>query len=153
MEGKFRLPLAYNRGIPPYKNLNLIQIVIVISSGILSSSVIATALKAWFDNRRTKLRIQIDGEMKSLEYEGHHLNQDAATIQIVLEKLSEEPNAAKPVDGVTIEVTYDGKKEQYVLESGGQQDNIIQDDSERAVMLRQPFRFNLKRLLPGWLPR
>ena len=153
MEDHPGLPSTCNQNTPSEKYPNLMQIVIVLGSGILSSSVIATALKAWLDNRKTRLTIEIDGDMKTLKYEGHHLNQDAATIQIVLEKLSEESSAARPADSVTIEMTYDGQKEQYVLEAGDLEKHVSQDKSGQVAPEEQPFRFNLQRLLSPWLQR
>jgi len=150
MENTFGPPFAYNAGVPSKKHANLLQIIIIISSGIFSSSAIATVLKAWLDNRKTKLTIQIDGESKKLEYEGHHLNQDAATIQTVLDKLSEGTAVAQPIDAVTIDLTYDEQTEEYVLEARRHQGNSMHDD-EQAVVPRQSSL--LKRLLPGWLYR
>jgi hypothetical protein len=41
MENTFRLPFAYQEGVPSENHSHLIQIIIVISSGILSSSALA----------------------------------------------------------------------------------------------------------------
>jgi hypothetical protein len=119
MENTFRLSFASKKGAPSEKNATLLQIIIVISSSILSSSAIATVLKAWLDNRKTTLTIQIDGSRKTLEYEGHHLTQDAATIQTIVEKLNENTKVVIPVDIVTIDLTDDGQKEEDVPGSDG----------------------------------
>jgi len=151
MENTFRLPFTYQGGAPYEKHSHLIQIIIVISSGILSSSVIATVVKAWLDNRKTTLTIQTDGDSKKLQYAGHHLNQDAATIQTLLDTLREDTHVAPSVDAVITLLTHDGQKEEDVLEVGGHQENTIHDGSEQAVALEPPSL--LKRLLPSWLSR
>ena len=48
-------------------------------------------------------------------------------------------------------LTDDGQKEEYVLESGSHQQNTIHDGNEQAVALEPPSL--LKRLLPDRLPR
>ena len=146
MKDIFRLP----HGHPEHtKNSSLLQIIVVIGSGILSSSALATVAKAWLDNRKTRLTIQIDGKRKTLTYEGHHLNQDAATIQNVLSVLGNESAVARSVDVVTINLADDGQKEAYVLAAGDRQENTAHDDREQAVPLQQPSL--LRRLLPDWL--
>lgn len=70
--------------------------VLVISSGVLSSSAIATALKTWLENRKTKLTIHIDEKGNTLTYEGHHLNQDAPTLHALPEKLSQHSDGILP---------------------------------------------------------
>jgi hypothetical protein len=112
MENAFKLPFAFKKGARPEKNTPLLQIIIVISSGILSSSAIATALKAWLDNRKTLLTIQIDGSRKTLVYKGHHLAQDAPTIQTIVEKLSENTHVVTSVDAVVIDLTDDEQKKE-----------------------------------------
>src|SRR5690348_18001572 len=62
------------------KKVDLVQIMVVISSGILSSTTIATVVKAWLESRKTRLTLQIDGETKKLEYEGLYLSQEVSTI-------------------------------------------------------------------------
>ncbi len=123
----------------------------MIGSGILSSSVIATVLKAWLDNRKATLTIQIDGNRKTLTYEGHHLNQDAAPLQTLLEKLREDTNIAPPIDAVAIDLIYDEQNKEGVLEVGNHQEHTIHSGSEQAVAGEQLSL--LKRLLPGWLHR
>lgn len=149
MQDTSRLPFAYHEGAPFEKNANLLQIIVVIGSGILSSSVIATVLKAWLDSRKATLTIQIDGNRKTLTYEGHHLNQDAAPLQTLLEKLREDTNIAPPVDAVAIDLIDDGQHKEGVLEVGNHQEHTIHSGSEQAVVLQQLSL--LKRFLPGWL--
>ena len=144
MDHTFKLPFAAKKGVPFDKNVTLLQAIIVIGSGILSSSAIATALKAWLDNRKTTLEIQIDGDRKTLAYTGHHLNQDAPTIQTIVERLSEN---TKAVDTVLVLLRDEEQKEKDVLEVGDHQD----DNSEQAVPLQRPSL--LKHLLPGKLQR
>ncbi len=151
MENTFGLPFASKKGAPSEKNGALLQIIIVISSGILSSSAIATALKAWLDNRKTTLTIQIDGGRKTLAYGGHHLSQDAPTIQTIVEQLSENTKVAIPVDTVITLLRDDGQKEEAVLQAGSPQDPVSHDDSEQAVLRQHPSL--LKRFLPLWLHR
>jgi hypothetical protein len=151
MENTFKLPFASKKGIPSEKNATLLQIIIVISSGFLSSSAIATALKAWLDNRKTTLTIQIDGGRKTLAYEGHHLSQDAPTIQTIVEKLSENTKVVIPVDAVITLLTEDGQKVEAVLEAGSHQDTASHGDCERAIPRQHPSL--LKRFLPVWLHR
>ncbi len=79
------------------KKVDLVQIIVVISSGILSSTTIATVIKAWLDSRKTRLTIQIDGETKRLEYEGLYLNQEISAIQALLETLDAEAVLAEEV--------------------------------------------------------
>src|SRR5262249_38336826 len=131
MENTFRLPFAYQKGALYEKHSHLMQIIIVISSGILSSSAIATVVKAWLDNRKTTLTIQIDGDRKKLQYAGHHLNQDAATIQTLLDTLKEDTHVAPSVDAVITLLTNDGQKEEDVLEVDSHQENTIHDGNEQ----------------------
>jgi hypothetical protein len=149
MKDKFRFPFIYPGRAISGKNSTLLQIIIVLSSSILSSSAIATVAKAWLDNRKTKLTIEIDDSKKTLRYEGHHLNQDAATIQSMLGVLSKETTITTSVDVVTINMTDDGQKEAYRLTAGNHEKDIIHDANEQAPALQLISR--LKRLLPGWL--
>jgi hypothetical protein len=129
----------------------LFQMIIAISSGILSSSAIATVLKAWIENRKTRLTICIDPEGKTLAYEGHHLNQDAPTLHILVEKVSQHPDLVLPVDAVIAPLRENKQKENDVLEVSNHQENAMHDGSEQFVarVLPPP----LKRLLPNWLSR
>src|SRR5689334_10335635 len=100
MENAFRFLFPSEKDVLSVKKGALLQLIVVISSGILSSSAIATALKAWLENRKTRLTIRIDDKGKTLTYEGHHLNQDAPTIHTLVEKLSQHPDAVIHVDAV-----------------------------------------------------
>jgi hypothetical protein len=146
MKDTFKFPFAHPEHT---KNSTLLQIIVVIGSGILSSSALATVVKAWLDNRKTKLTIQIEGNKKTVEYEGHHLNQDTATIQSVLDVLSKNTTVATAVDVVTINLTNDGQKGAYMLTAGDHQEDTTRDGSEQIATRQQPSL--LKRLLPGWL--
>ncbi len=148
MKNIFRLPLAVDEGTSTQKNANFVQFIIVISSGILSSSTLATVLKAWLDNRKMKLTIQIDGDKKTLEYEGHHLTQDMIAIQTILEKPSEVINVTTSLDAMMRD---DGQKEEGVLESNSCQDMLTHNDNEQTITLKPPSL--LKRLIPDRLHR
>ncbi|MBO0777544.1 MAG: hypothetical protein J2P37_01840 [Ktedonobacteraceae bacterium] len=147
MESTFRLPFASKQGVPSEKNATLLQIIVVISSGILSSSVIATVLKAWLDNRKTTLTVQVEGDRKKLEYAGHHLNEDAAVIQGVLEKLNENEKVIASTGIVRIDRVYDGQKGEYIVESSNAQSKAIQEKEEETGAAQRSSL--LKRLLPG----
>ena len=108
---------AWDEGPSPQKKVDLVQIIVVISSGILSSTTIATVIKAWLDSRKTRLTIQIDGETKKLEYEGLYLGRDVSTIQALLETLDEEIHDTGSVDAVMIELRDDGQQEAHLLEA------------------------------------
>jgi hypothetical protein len=148
MENKFKLPFIGHKNTPSEKHSDLVQIIIVISSGILSSTAIATVLKAWIDNRKTTLLVQIDGDNKKLEYQGHHLKQDAAAIQDIVEKMSEESQVVQALNTVTIELTDDEPKEEYALETSSLPEQTIHNSHEQTVNLQHPSL--LKRLLPDW---
>lgn len=151
MENKFKLPFITHKDSSLEKHSDLVQIIIIISSGILSSTAIATALKAWIDNRKTSLTIQIDGDTKKLEYQGHHLSQDAAAIQHIVEKMSEESNVVQSVNTVTIELSDSELKEEYVLEARDiqvQTESTESEHNKQAIAVQQPFI--LKRIVPGW---
>jgi hypothetical protein len=126
------------------KKVDLVQIMVVISSAILSSTTIATVVKAWLDSRKTRLTIQIDGETKQLEYEGLYLSQEVATIQALLETLGEETHDTEPVDAVTIDLRDDGQQEACLP---GALDHETAD-SGQTVALSPPSSW--KRLLLGW---
>jgi len=147
MENTFKIPFPFKKGALSEKNMLLLQAIVVISSGILSSSAVATALKAWLDNRKTQLTIQIDGDRKTLVYEGHHLAQDAATIQTIVEKLSTNTKVVTSIDAVMISLTDDEPKEETLLEGGNHQDATSHDDSEQTIT--QQHTSLLKRFLPG----
>jgi hypothetical protein len=125
------------------KKVDLVQIMVVISSGILSSTAIATVGKAWLDSRKTRLTIQIDGETKKLEYEGLYLSQEVATIQALLETLGEETHDTESVGTVTIDLRDDGQQETCLLEALDHE----KDASGQAVALSSPSPW--KRLLLG----
>jgi aspartokinase len=116
------------------KTVDLVQIMVVISSGILSSTTIATVVKAWLDSRKTRLTIQIDGETKKLEYEGLYLSQEVSTIQALLETLDEETHDTESVDAVTIGLRDDEQQEACLLEALDHE----KADSEQAVERGQP---------------
>ena len=120
-----------------------VQIIVVISSGILSSTTIATVGKAWLDSRKTRLTIQIDGETKKLEYEGLYLSQEISTIQAILETLGEETHDTESVEA-TIDLRDDGQQEACLLEALDHETA----DSGQAVALSSPSSW--KRLLLGW---
>ena len=101
---------AWDEGPSPQKKVDLVQIIVVISSGILSSTTIATVIKAWLDSRKTRLTIQIDGDRKILTYEGHHLNRDTPTIQTLVERLSEKTNVISSVGTVVTFLSDDAQK-------------------------------------------
>jgi galactitol-specific phosphotransferase system IIB component len=126
------------------KKVDLVQIMVVIGSGILSSTTIATVVKAWLDSRKTRLTIQIDGEAKKLEYEGLYLSQEASTIQAILETLGEETHDTESVGAVTIDLTDDEQQEVCLLEALDHE----KADSRQAVALSSPSSW--KRLLLGW---
>ena len=151
MENTFRFPFSSKKGVSSEKESALLQAVIVISSGILSSSTIAVVLKAWLDTRKTRLTIQIDGDRKTLEYEGLYFSQDASTLQHVVEKLSEPIAAALPVDVVVTPLTDDEQTERKVLDAGRNLDTNTHQDGEQVIP-RQQHSF-LKQRLPLWLQR
>jgi hypothetical protein len=126
------------------KKVDLVQIMVVIGSGILSSTTIATVVKAWLDSRKTRLTIQIDGETKKLEYEGLYLSQEVSTIQALLETLGEETHDTESVDAVTIDLRDDGQQEACLLEALDHK----KADSGQAVTLSSPSSW--KRLLLSW---
>lgn len=134
---------------PTDKHSTIIQLLIVIGSGILSSSVIATALKTWLDNQKTTLKVQIEGETKKLEYTGPRLHQDATVIQHLLNNLTEarQPSSTHPV---TINLIYDQQEEAYVLAPDRTQQATITQENNEPVSL-PPSR--IKQFLPGWLHR
>ncbi len=138
MENPCKLPFVLKKGALSEKDVALLQVVIAISSGILSSSAVATVLKAWLDNRKTTLTIQIDGSKKTLAYEGHHLNQDAPTIQTIVEKLNEHTKVVIPADVVTIDLPYAGQQAEAILEVGSHQDTTSHIDSEQAITRQRP---------------
>jgi hypothetical protein len=100
MGNAFRFPFPSQKDVLSVKKSTLLQIIFVISSGVLSSTAVAAALKAWLENRRTKLTIRIDDKGKMLTYEGHHLNQDVPTIHALVEKLSQSSDVVIHVDTV-----------------------------------------------------
>lgn len=126
------------------KKVDLVQILVVISSGILSSTTMATVVKAWLESRKTRLRIQIDGETKKLEYEGLYLSQEVSTIQALLETLGEETYDTQSVDAVTIDLRDDGQQEACLL---GALDHETADSGQTVT---QSSPSSWKRLLLGW---
>jgi hypothetical protein len=138
---------ASSEDTSPRKKGDLVQIMIVIGSGILSSTTIATVLKAWLDSRKTRLTIRIEGETKKLEYEGLHLSREVSSIQAILETLGEQTHNTDAIDAVTIDLTDDAHQEAHLLEALDHK----KDDSGQAMVPSSPSPW--KRLLPGWLHR
>ncbi len=66
------------------------QLITVIGTALLSSSVVATAIKTWLDSRKRKITLSVDGSTKKLEYEGPNIKQDAPAIQAMIDQLAEE---------------------------------------------------------------
>jgi len=81
------------------------------SSAILSSSILAAAIKAYVAHKKRKIVITIGD--KKLEYEGPNLAQDQETIEAMIDKLSDEatttsvtifaPKYPEPPQGVSKE--------------------------------------------------
>lgn len=145
MRDKLILPSAGQTDESPEKSSNLAQVLIIITSGILSSSAVAAVVKAWLDNRRTRLTVQIDGEKRTLEYEGHHLEQDAPLIQHVVETLNTRANSEQSLVSVTIDPEFEGKTEKYMLEAGTTQQQPV-DAADKSAS-EQTSSSRLKRLL------
>jgi hypothetical protein len=151
MESIHHFLFPSKNGSPSEQKSILLQMIIVISSGILSSSAIATVLKAWIENRKTRLTIRIDTEGKTLTYEGHHLNQDAPTLHVLVEKVSQHPDLVLPVGTVIAPLRENEQKEKDVLKVSSHQENAMLDGSKQFMVRALPSP--LKRLLPRWLSR
>jgi aspartokinase len=145
MDALLDILLAANEDPSRQKKVDLVQIMVVISSGILSSTAIATVVKAWLDSRKTRLTIQIDGETKKLEYEGLYLSQEISTIPALLEMLNKETHDTESIDAVTIGLRDDEQQEACLLEA---HDHEKAESEQAVVLLSSPSSW--KRLLPGW---
>jgi hypothetical protein len=69
------------------------QLITVLGSGVLSSTVLAAATKAWLGCKKTKIEIVFEGSKKSFTFEGPNLEKSQAEIERLISKLSEEPGS------------------------------------------------------------
>ncbi len=79
-------------GVPELPRPDIEQLITVIGTAILSSSVVATAITAWLQSRRRKITISVDGTSKKVEYEGPNIKKDLQSIEAAIDKLVEESN-------------------------------------------------------------
>ncbi|HLG65530.1 MAG TPA: hypothetical protein VKY19_26635 [Ktedonosporobacter sp.] len=84
------------------------QVITVVGSALLSSSVVATAIKAWLDSRKRKITLSLDGSKKTLVYEGPNIKEDAATIQKMIDKLAKE--SGNDAIRITVECLPEGRR-------------------------------------------
>lgn len=101
------------------KEMPVLRAVTVIGSGLLSSTALAAALKAWLENRRTKVTIQIEGRRRTLTYEGHHLERDSATLQAMMTQLGEHERDLAPNERVRVSVVDEAGALQPALLTSG----------------------------------
>lgn len=74
-------------GRPEIPRPGIEQVLTVIGSAILSSSVLASAIKAYLASRRTKIRISVEPDKLEVEYEGPNLKESEETIKNSIDHL------------------------------------------------------------------
>jgi len=80
-------------GQPEIPRPDIVQILSVVGTALLSSTVLATAIKAYLQSRRTKVRIAVDaadGDKISVEYEGPNLKDSQEAIKKAIDHLVEK---------------------------------------------------------------
>ncbi|MFA4902499.1 MAG: hypothetical protein WC600_07110 [Desulfobaccales bacterium] len=77
-------------GRPEIPHPDLVQILSVVGAALLSSTVLATAIKAYLQTRRTKVRIVVENEKVSIEYEGPNLKDSEEAIKSAIDLLVEK---------------------------------------------------------------
>lgn len=77
-------------GRPEIPRPDLVQILSVMGTALLSSTVLATAIKAYLQSRRTKVRIAVEEDKLSIEYEGPNLKDSEETIKKAIDHLVEK---------------------------------------------------------------
>lgn len=70
-----------------------VQVLSVVGTAILSSSVLAVAIKAYLSSRRTKIRIGVSNNKIEIEYEGPSLKDSEEDITRSLDSLIERTQA------------------------------------------------------------
>lgn len=71
------------------------QLITVLGSAVLSSTVLANAIKACLEYRKTKISISIEGAKKTLTFEGPNLKKSQAEIEKLIESLSDEAGTGR----------------------------------------------------------
>ncbi len=79
-------------GRPEMPRPDVTQLITVIGSAVLSSSVLAAAVKSWLQGRRTKITISVSGSDAKVVYEGPNFKEDRRAIEKVIDKLSRDGN-------------------------------------------------------------
>lgn len=80
-------------GRPKIPRPDAVQVLSVAGTAILSSSVLAAAIKAYLASRRTKIRIAVSNNKIELEYEGPSLKDSEEEITRSLDSLIERTRA------------------------------------------------------------
>lgn len=77
-------------GQPEIPRPDIVQILSVVGTALLSSTVLATAIKAYLQSRRTKVRIAVEEDKLSIEYEGPNLKDSEEVIKRAIDHLVEK---------------------------------------------------------------
>ena len=77
-------------GQPEIPRPDIVQLLSVMGTALLSSTVLATAIKAYLQSRRTKVRIAIEKDKLSIEYEGPNLKDSEEAIKRAIDHLVEK---------------------------------------------------------------
>jgi hypothetical protein len=76
--------------IPQPRRSGAFEIISVVGSALLSSSVLATLIKAWLQSSRTKITITQTSSKTELTFEGPDLRESEETIQSLLESMRDK---------------------------------------------------------------
>ena len=78
-------------GRPARKSISdLGNYLIFAGSAVLSSKVLAEAIKAWIAGHRRKIVVSIKGTERKIEYEGPNLGRDLGEIELMIDRLADE---------------------------------------------------------------
>ena len=90
-----------SEGRPVLKGGDLGTYLVFAGSAVLSSTVLAAAIKAWIEGRKRRIVVSIKSHDKEIQYEGPSLKHDLKEIELMIDRLSDE----SPESTLTIRAT------------------------------------------------
>jgi len=107
--GPYILDLDFYRSLPDVKEIykssvtgrleiprpDVVQLLTIIGTTALSSTVLAKAIKAWLENRQTKITVVASNTERKVTFEGPNLKKSLKEIKELLELLTVESNTGE----------------------------------------------------------
>jgi hypothetical protein len=74
-------------GKPELPRQDTVQLITVLGSALLSSTLLATAIKAWLMSRRVKISVSVEGKKEKVTFEGPNLKKTIPQIEELINVL------------------------------------------------------------------